>query len=382
MKTICSLLMMVSVLLAGPGCGRRSDSERAARTPVNVKVGHVGHDHQIALFVAADNAERFAETTGILLKVIRDKEMYELFDGDRKLADVEIVRVGGGSKMPTALAQGIIDVGFGGIAPSLAATDKGAPVKIIAPLHSRGDLLVVRPDIPIGTWKEFTAYARQAKTPVRIGYKAPIACAKLVFEEALKHEGIAFTGDSARQDVQVHMINVKEGGKLNVALSGGLIDGYVGNNPFPAIGVEKNILKIVCDLESLPPGTLRDHPCCCIAAHTGALQEKGEAITALLVLFQEATDLINSDLDAAVKSATRWIGTSEAVERSSIPTSGYSMDATPEWRGRMATWLKVMQGLEVFSGSLKAATEEAAARQAYDMSLLQKAKQRLDKKQQ
>lgn len=281
--------------------------------------------------------------------------------------------------MPTALAQGVIEVGFGGVTPSLAASDKGAPVKIIAPLHSRGDMLVVRPDFPAENWQEFKEHAKQAKTPIRIGYKAPIACAKLVFEEALKHEGITFTGDLTRQDVQVHMINVKGGGKLNVALSGGLIDGYVGNNPFPAIGLEKKILKVVCDLEELPPGTLRDHPCCCIAAHTQALEEKGEAIAALLVLFQQATDLINSDLDAAVESAIRWIGTSEAVERNSIPTSGYSMDAGQDWHDRMAMWLKVMQGLDAFSGSLKDATAEAAAAQAYDFSLLQKARDRLGK---
>ncbi len=379
MKTICSLLMIVSIVLVGPGCGRRSDSELAAGTPVNVKVGHVGHDHQIALFVAADNAERFAESTGILLKVVRDKELYELFDGDRKLADVEIVRVGGGSKMPTALAQGIIDVGFGGVTPSLAAADQGAPVKIIAPLHSKGNMLVVRPDIPIGNWKEFLEHVRDAKEPLRIGYKAPIACAKLVFEEALRHEGINFTGDLSQTDVQVHMINVKGDGKLNASLSGGLVDGYVGNNPFPAIGLEKKILKVVCDLEGLPPGTLRNHPCCCIAAHEKAMREKAEAIAALLVLFQQATDLINTDLDAAVSSATRWIGTSEQVERNSIPTSGYSMDASKDWHDRMAIWLKAMQGLAVFDGKLKTATEQEAAVMACDLSLLKKARERLGK---
>jgi NitT/TauT family transport system substrate-binding protein len=378
-NTWYSIVTITAILLLAFGCGKKPDSEATSTAPVNIKVGHVGHDHQIALFVAADNAERFAEKTGILLKMVRDKELYELFDGDRKLADVEIVRVGGGSKMPTALAQGVIEVGFGGVTPSLAAADKGAPVKIIAPLHSKGDMLVVRPDIPIGNWKEFTAHAKQAKIPIRIGYKAPIACAKLVFEEALRHEGISFTGDLSKTDVQVHMINVKGGGKLNVSLSGGLIDGYVGNNPFPAIGLEKKMLKVVCDLEDLPPGTLRNHPCCCIAAHEQALNEQKEVIIALLTLFWQATDLINADLDTAVSSATRWIGTSEQVERSSIPTSGYSMDASEDWHNRMATWLRIMQGLTAFSGKLETATEQEAVVLAYDLSLLNKARERLGK---
>jgi len=368
----------VALLLAGCGAPERSAIDNSTG-PVNVKIGHVGHDHQIALFVAADNAERFAEETGVRLKAIEDKKFYELFADGSKLADVEIVLVGGGSKMPTALAQGIIDIGFGGVVPTMAAADKGAPVKVIAPLHSKGDMLVVRPDIPAANWGEFLEYVRNPAAPVRIGYKAPIAVAKLVFEEALRHEGIEFSGDLSRKDVEVHMINVKGGGKLNVALSGGLIDGYAGNNPFPAIGLEKGMLKVVCDLEDLPPGTLRDHPCCCIAAHMDALQEKKEAVTALLVLFHQATDLINADLDAAVASATRWIGTSEQVERSSIPTSGYSMDPTPEWHDRMAVWLKTMQGLAVFDGPLQDATPEQAAGIAYDLSLIEKARERLEK---
>ena len=377
--TIWTTAVMSTALLFA-GCGERVGGvKNVAMKPVDVKIGHVGHDHQIALFVAADNADSFATVSGIALKMVKDRKLYEVFDGDRKLADVEIVLVGGGSKMPTALAQGIIDVGFGGVVPAMAAADKGAPVKIIAPLHSRGDMLVVRPDVPVSTWSEFLNHVRNSEAPVRIGYKAPIAVAKLVFEEALRHEGIEFSGDLSRGDVKVHMINVKGGGKLNVALSGGLVDGYVGNNPFPAIGLAEGMLKIVCDLEDLPPGTLRDHPCCCIAAHTKALREKDEAITALLVLFRQATDLINADLDAAVLAATRWLGTSEQVERNSIPTSGYSMDPTPDWHDRMAVWLKTMQGLSVFTGPLREATAEEVADIAYDLSLLEKAERRIGK---
>ncbi|MBN1676254.1 MAG: ABC transporter substrate-binding protein [Kiritimatiellae bacterium] len=351
----------------------------AEPAPVSIKVGHVWHDHQLAMFVAADNAETFAKATGLNLKAVKDQKFYTLYDGERQVADVEIVRVGGGSKMPTALAQGIIDIGFGGVAPVLAAADQGAPVKLISPLHARGDMLVVRPDFPAESWQEFVGFLKRADVPVRIGYKAPIACAKLVFEEALRHEGLSFTGDASKADVKVHMVNVKDGGKLNPSLAAGLIDGYVGNNPFPAVGLEQKILKVVCDLETLPPGTFRNHPCCCIAAHEAALRDKAEAITGLLVLCLQATDLINGDLDSAVQTACRWIGMSEAVERNSIPTSGYAMDADDAWRQCMATWLKAMQGLDALSGKLKTATEPEAARLAYDLSLLEKARKRLGK---
>lgn len=368
-KAICWMAVVAVVaLLGGPA---------AAADPVTLKVGHVGHDHHLALFVAADNSDQYARETGIALRPVKDRKFYELVDGDRKLADVEIVTVGGGSKMPTALAQGIIEVGLGGTAAVLAAADKGAPVKLIAPLHHKGDMFVVRPDFPAKTWDQFVALAKEADKPIRIGYKDPVAVAKVIFEEALKHEGIAFGGDLSRRDVKVHMINVKGGGKLNVALGQGLVDGYVGNNPFPAIGLEKGILRVVCDLEDLPPGGFRNHPCCCVGAHARALEEKPEAIVALLVLLVQATETINADLDAAVASAMKWIGTSEAVQRMSIPTSAYIMDPTPEWHGYMVTWLAAMNGLGVFQGHLAGLTEPQVAKVAYDLSFLENAKERL-----
>lgn len=358
------LICMVSLL----SCKQKGEA---------VRVGHVGHDHHIALFVALDNAAQYAKESGINIRVIEDQKLYGLFDGGKKVADIEIVRVGGGSKMPTALAQEIIDIGFGGVAPVLACADSGAPVKLISPLHYKGDMFVVRPDFEARTWEEFVAIAKTAPRPLRIGYKNPVAVAKLVFEEALKHEGIIFGGDLSQENLQVHMVNVKGGGKLNVGLSGGLVDGYVGNNPFPAIAVENQIGRIICDLEDLPPGTFRNHPCCCIAANTKALEERSEAIVDLLILFLQANETINKDLDKAVASAVRWIGTSESVERMSIPTSGYSMEPSAEWHETMGKWIEAMNGLSVFRGKLKGREPEEVPQIAYDLSLLEEARKRL-----
>lgn len=372
--------MITLALLATNACQRKSEKTEPVPSSVTVKVGHVGHDHHLAMFVAADNATSHAAVSGIGLKAVEDRKFYELTEGGRKVADVEVVKVGGGSKMPTALAQGVIEVGYGGVAPVLASVDSGAPVKLIAPLHYKGDMFVVKPDFPAKTWEEFVALAKNADKPIRIGYKSPVAVAKLVFEEALKHEGIPFGGDLSQTDLKVHMINVKGGGKLNVALSGDLVDGYVGNNPFPAIAVDKKIGRIVCDLEDLPPGTFRNHPCCCIAATEKVIKEKPETVIDLLVLFLQATETIKTDLDNAVAAAMHWIGTSEAVERMSIPTSGYSMDDSPEWRATMAKWIEAMNGLSAFTGKLKGVNPDKVAGLAYDLTLLEKAKAKLAEK--
>jgi NitT/TauT family transport system substrate-binding protein len=371
-KVTIPVLGFLALLCLCSGCRKKSETE-----VVSLRVGHVGHDHHLALYVAADNTAQYAKGSSVALKTVEDRKFYALTDKGEKVADVEIVKVGGGSKMPTALAQGVIEVGFGGVAAVLASADSGAPVKMIAPLHYKGDMFVVKPKFPAKTWEEFVQVAKNTTKPIRIGYKSPVAVAKLVFEEALKHEGISFGGDVSREDLKVHMINVKGGGKLNVALGGDLVEGYVGNNPFPAIGVEKGILRIICDLEDLPPGTFRNHPCCCIAATEKALRDKPEAIVDLLVLFMQATETINTDLDKAVESASRWLGTSEAVERMSIATSGYSMKDSPEWRKTMGKWVVAMNGLDALSGKLKGLDPEKVAELAYDFTLLKKAESKL-----
>jgi NitT/TauT family transport system substrate-binding protein len=200
----------------------------------------------------------------------------------------------------------------------------------------------------------------------------------VIFEEALAHEQISFSGDLADTEAKVHLINTKGGGKLNVSLGGDLIDAYVGNNPFPSIAVEKKIGKVVCDLEELPPGTFRNHPCCCIAANMDAIEGKDKAVAGLLTLFMQANETINGDLDTAVASASRWIGTSEAVERMSIPTSGYSLEVTEEWEATIDKWIEAMNRLGAFTGSLKDAPGPEAREKALDMSLLSKAKERLE----
>ncbi len=375
-KCIClfAFLLIFAVFLTG--C-KQKEAAPGQSEPVTIKLGHVGHDHHTALFVALDNASQYAKQSQINVKVIEDRKFYELYDNNRKIADLEIVKVGGGSKMPTALAQNVIEVGFGGVAPVLASVDSGAPVKLISPLHYKGDMFVVRPDFKAENWEEFVAVAKATEKPLRIGYKNPMAVAKIIFEEALKHEGITFGGDLSQTDLQVHMVNVNGGSKLNVSLGSGLIDGYAGNNPFPAIAVEKSIGRIVCDLEELPPGKFRNHPCCCIAAGTRALKNKSEAIVDLLVLFLQANETINSDLKSAVVSAVRWIGTSDSVERMSIPTSGYSMEPSEQWYQTMGKWMAAMNGLDIFRDKLQGLKPDEVSLAAYDLSLLESARKKL-----
>jgi hypothetical protein len=110
------------------------------------------------------------------------------------------------------------------------------------------------------------------------------------------------------------------------------------------------------------------------------MQKKTKSIIDLLVLFLQATDTINSDLDKAVAAAVKWIGTSESIERMSIRTSGYSMDSSDQWYQTMAQWIKTMQGLEIFKDKIQGLSPEQVAVIAYDFSLLEQARKKLEQR--
>lgn len=366
-----TLCILAAAALWG-GCSRTADTQEDAEIPT-IMIGHVGHDHHLALFVAADISMNWSPESKLELRKKVDKRFYELYRDGKKAADIEIVRVGGGAKMPTALAQGVIDIGLGGTAPVLAAIDKGAPLKFVSPLHNKGDMLVVNPDLPVHNWAEFVGYVRNSKDPVRVGYKSPMAVAKVIFEDALGTAGLKFSGDLSDDDADVQMVNLKGGGKLNISLSQGLVDAYAGNNPFAAIAEEKELGRPICELESLPPGRFHNHPCCCIAASDKIVSNNPDLLAAVLKLMLSATDFINSKPEDAADIAARWIGTSREVELKSLPTSAYSMEASPRWHGGMATWLVAMNELGLFKGSLKGLSESEVAAIAYELGPLRTA---------
>ncbi|MBI9018002.1 MAG: ABC transporter substrate-binding protein [Phycisphaerae bacterium] len=376
MKKLLLTLICISMFITG--CSKETEPQGSTEIkPVELALGYVKHDHHLALYVAAENAAEYTKTSNIELKTVKDKERYELSEAGTKIANVQISDVPGGAKMPIALKTGTIEFGFGGVAAILAAIDSGVPIKIVAPLHYKGDMFVMTPDSPVNNWQDFVDLVKKSDKPIRIGYKSPMAVAKVIFQQALELEGIKY-GDADTDSVQVRLICTQGGGKLNVALQNEIIDGYVGNNPFPAIGMEKKILKVICDLETLPPGNFLNHPCCCLAATEEAIKNKPQAIAAMLALFIQANETINSDLDKSVAAATKWLGTSEAVEKISIPTSGYSMENTDQWNQTMKTWVDEMDNLGLFEGKLKGKSYENASKMSYDFSLLEQANNKLN----
>ncbi len=345
-----------------------------AGDPPVLKVGHVGHDHHTALYVAALNGDMFKKDYGLYLKEVRPKQLYQLYDGDELVCELELFKAGGGSKMPTAMDQGMFDVGFGGVAAVAFHVDKGRPMKIISPLHSKGDMLVVSADLAPNNWDEFVEFTKNRKEPLRVGFKAPKAIALLIFQAALDEVGVSYTHDASKRDADILFINMKGAGHLNPGLQNDIIDAYVCNNPFCAIAEEKGMGRCIADLSDLPPGLWKDHPCCMIAAMDDVIEKKRDLVVKFLELITIATDYMNENPDIAIQSASQWIGTSLEVEKKSIPTSSYLTDPNEVWMKGIHTWVKTMEDLGHIKGQLAGKTNEEINELLLDLSLINEAR--------
>ena len=375
-RTLC--LALLAALAAGCDTKPPPDSPGDSKPPVTLTVGHVGHDHQIALGVAALESERLRKDGGVYLKPVKPRQVYDLIDAGRPLARLLIRKVKGGSAMPAAMEGGQIDIGLGGVAAVAKFVDKGQPFKIIAPLHTDGDFLVVKADSPITDWTSFVAAAKATDRPFKIGYKKPVAVAKLIFVRALAAEGIAWTEGAARPGAKVVMINCQGARNILPSLQAGAIDGFVMNQPQPSIAKVKKLGRIIADLKDLPPaGRWSRHPCCCVAATEKVLREHPGVVRSFLKTIHLATHLIQADPDLAVRRAAEWTKTDPAVESDSVPGIGYLSLPTREYMDGVRTWAVLMAEEGQFTGTLKGLTPEQVAERICDMRLCEEAAEAL-----
>jgi NitT/TauT family transport system substrate-binding protein len=367
---VVSLLGLVAALA---GC----DSQADPNTPPTIRVGYVGHDHQLALYVAALQGDALSDRADVWLRARKDRQVYDLVENGRTRATLELVKVGGAANLPNAMASGQVSIGLGGVAPVAKFIDRGSPMKILAPLQTEGDQLVLKPDSPIDSWDAFVAAARQADRPVRIGYKGPVAVAKLVFMRALKEEGIPYTHDPSDTDAKVLLVHMMKGSNAIPMLAGetgSAIDGFIMNQPVPAKAEHLGVGKVVAQLRDLPPdGAWKQHPCCCVAANEDVMEEHPETVKAFLKLITLATERMRRDPATAIEASVEWTKSPLPVEKRSVPTITYLAEPTAEWRAGLVRYYEMMLDVGAFKGRFRDATGRQIADSCLDTTPVEQA---------
>ena len=380
MRTI--LCAALAAMLFVGGCADSELAPDAPQTPaLTLTVGHVGHDHQLALYLAALEGKRFRKDFGICLKEVKQGEVYDLVEGDKALARLRFLKVGGGARMPAAMSRGELDIGLGGVAAVAKYADQGQPFRIIAPLQTDGDMLVMRTGSPIGDWDAFVAATKSGGEPLKIGYKAPVAVAKLVFVGALKAANIPFGYDPADRNARVILVNMMSEKSPLPLLESGSIDGFAMNQPAVSVAVHKGLGHVVADLRDLPPkGKWVDHPCCCVSATDETIRKHPEVVKAFLKVILLSTQLIHQEPELAVDAATKWIKNPREVEADSVPSVTYVAEPTESWLGAMRTWLTLMQEVEAFDGTYASISAEDFLQDVCRFDLLKRAASELREK--
>ncbi len=359
-----SALLLVLFLAA---CGRRGGEELPS-----LSVAHVGHDHQLALGVAALRPEVTERACRIRLREEKPREVYLMVKGGKPEARIFIRKVGGGSRMPAAMERGGIDLGLGGIAAEIFAIDRGDPFKVLCPLNVDGDFLLVRPGFPAKSWEEFVRAVRASPGPVKIGYKAPMAVAKLIFERACDAAGIPRAASGLGRPGGVELVNLQGASNTIPTLESGAVDGVVINEPVASNAVLRKAARIVCPLSALPPrGEWVSHPCCSLCATEKALSGKRALVKDFLRLVVAATDWMNAHKAEAARVAHEWTRVPLAVEERSVPGITYVCKAGPAYRKGLDRWFRIMGKLGKFKGRLAGLSPGKAFEKTHDLSLLE-----------
>ncbi len=367
---------------------RESNGASASSIPVGlppvIKIGHVGHDHQLALFVAALEGENFKKY-GVWLKEKKAREVYDLMENDTPVAELHLFKVSGASGMTASMERGEIELGFGGVAAIVFFRDKGSPFKIIAPLHVNGDMLVMRKDIPVKTWEDFVQYVKKSDKPVKIGYKEPIAVAELILISALKAENISYSGGALSDEANskassVQLVNLAGGENMLPSLKSGALEGFVMNQPQVSLAKIKGIGNVVADLSTLPPkGKWAAHPCCCIATSEEMIKTKRPQLRTFLKLICIATDSINADKMRAAKLASEWTKINFDVEEDSVLSIPYFVEYTDLWKDGLKVWADTMNDLGKFTSHLKGLDGDEFIKETCDQTILEEARKELKK---
>jgi NitT/TauT family transport system substrate-binding protein len=338
---------------------------------VQLKIGFVKQDHHSAVFVAALRSEMMHDLYPVYL-IPLGENFYALIKDNQQVAEIEFVQSQGAINVPNNMSAGLFEMGFGGVVPFVASIDQGNPIKIVSPLHQRGDMLVVSVENEVVTdWDSFVSWVNSSEEPVTIGFKSPKAVALIIFQSALSAADVPFAMSGGEIDgARVILYNAQGQPNLNPALQEGLIDAYVSNNPACAMAEHNGIGRCVAELSMLPPGDFHDHPCCGIAATEEVIAAKPHEVTAALELFAYATDFINENPEEAAAAASEWIGTPLEVELVSMATSLYDVHVTEAWASNMSAIMDHMRGLNVFSGPLMDTDEASEIDIISDFSLL------------
>jgi NitT/TauT family transport system substrate-binding protein len=330
-----------------------------------LRIGYIFSDHSLLSMVAAHKGEAFRER-GVYLEPVVNRELYRLMSAEgQPVANVEMVVTNSGAEAATMLAQSQLDMSMFSVTVVLSNRDRGNALKVLGPAHLEGNSIVFRTDTGVEDWDSLTAFIRDSAEPVVIGYISPTSSATVIIKTALTMNGISFTEDPDKRDVEVLLVNLRSTSNFMTALSSGQVHGWIGPSPFPMVAEHQGIGRIVMDSSELPPaGHFVDFPCCSVVVRESVIEESPQALQAYMDLMRHTAEYVNANRDDAAVVISEWIGVPEEAARKS--TVHYTVVPTEGWlRGTEVLYTFLNESAH-FQGPMKDLTQEQLLEAVFD----------------
>lgn len=212
---------------------------------------------------------------------------------------VEWRQYSAGPALVQAFAQGQLDVGFLGMAPTLIGIDKGIPMRAVATTHTEGADFIGR-DLPeyrgLDELGDVKAVLRQFRGKV-VGVPAKGSIQDSMLRDVLRSAGLV-------PDEDVTVLNVQAAPSLPDMLAAGDIDAMIVWPPFGTKAVMAGSGKVLVDAHDLWP----DAPLTLVAVSQDMIDKYPEFVGALVALHARTSTFIMAYPDQAARIVAESLG--------------------------------------------------------------------------
>ena len=311
----------------------------AVGTPADstLSVAYRRDDRAAPLYAACLYPGDFRQRYNLYLRPVTPQQQYDLYDGRRRTLSIRFKPFDTDSAVLTSLLAGTSQVGILAPEPAMQAVLGAGPVKVIAPLQYKGDLLVMPAAAPVLDWPGFINWLKQQTGPVAVGYIGQEPMNVLGFEQALEYENITRTrrADSA---ARVRLVRLGSPDQVHTDLASGSVAAVVVESNLAAELESTGAARIVCELHDLAPNRFENRPATVIAALDSSARTRDRDIERFLELMGVATHYANNRTRNTFAAAARWLNQPAAVESVSLSYVGFSSSPGRAFRDGLWNW--------------------------------------------